>query len=477
MSIFVAGLAFPDGPLLAAAKLGILAASAVSGVIGFVVLKVILARAPAPQRVTNERPGPLRRLRRVLPDAPRRGGPRPLPGRARPGRRAGARARLAATGCWPASPGVALPAPGHGRGAGDRDGSRRGRDLPLRLPRGDRVPAAVRRPAADVPRARAVGERRLPGRLGPARGGPGVGSLAGVDRRGVGQLPGSPPAARVQRWQGISPSDSWRRPPSSSPARSPTRAPSRAPSSSTTPPTCSRNRRLDRLPDFLPGGPGWSAQPNRAFTFATFALDRAVAGNDPSFHRAVNLGIHLAAALLVLALALCRLPGAPPARLGAGAGGLGGRARGRPALRRPPRPDAGGDLRRAAAHLARDPPLPASALLYVRWRIAREGGRLRMAVLDPLRRRPPRRAARHAVEGDRLHPAGGAAPPRGRALRRTVEAAAPRPRPLRGDHGPHPGHPPPRGRGPPALAGEPRSSRPACRPTWRASTTCSPSSP
>ena len=64
------------------------------------------------------------------------------------------------------------------------------------------------------------------------------------------------------------------------------------------------NRGLDRLPDFLPGGPGWSAQPNRAFTFATFALDRAVAGNDPSFHRAVNLGIHLAAALLVFALAV-----------------------------------------------------------------------------------------------------------------------------------------------------------------------------
>jgi NhaA family Na+:H+ antiporter len=48
MSIFVAGLAFPEGPLLAAAKLGILAASAVSGVIGFVVLKLILARSPVP---------------------------------------------------------------------------------------------------------------------------------------------------------------------------------------------------------------------------------------------------------------------------------------------------------------------------------------------------------------------------------------------------------------------------------------------
>ncbi len=48
MSIFVAGLAFPEGPLLAAAKLGILAASSVSGVVGFAVLKAILARAPDP---------------------------------------------------------------------------------------------------------------------------------------------------------------------------------------------------------------------------------------------------------------------------------------------------------------------------------------------------------------------------------------------------------------------------------------------
>ena len=47
MSIFVAGLAFPEGPLLAAAKLGILAASAVSGVIGFVVLKLVLSRRAA----------------------------------------------------------------------------------------------------------------------------------------------------------------------------------------------------------------------------------------------------------------------------------------------------------------------------------------------------------------------------------------------------------------------------------------------
>ena len=48
MSIFVAGLAFPAGPLLAAAKLGILAASAIAGVVGFVALKLILARGATP---------------------------------------------------------------------------------------------------------------------------------------------------------------------------------------------------------------------------------------------------------------------------------------------------------------------------------------------------------------------------------------------------------------------------------------------
>jgi Na+:H+ antiporter, NhaA family len=47
MSIFVAGLAFPAGPLLATAKLGILAASALAGVVGFLALKFILRRAPA----------------------------------------------------------------------------------------------------------------------------------------------------------------------------------------------------------------------------------------------------------------------------------------------------------------------------------------------------------------------------------------------------------------------------------------------
>ena len=49
MSIFVAGLAFPPGPLLSFAKLGILAASTVAGVVGFVVLKLIVGRSRPPE--------------------------------------------------------------------------------------------------------------------------------------------------------------------------------------------------------------------------------------------------------------------------------------------------------------------------------------------------------------------------------------------------------------------------------------------
>ena len=67
-------------------------------------------------------------------------------------------------------------------------------------------------------------------------------------------------------------------------------------------PNVARNGLLDHPAAYLPGGPGWSAQPNRALTFATFALDRAVAGNDPTFHRAVNVAIHMAAALVLLLL-------------------------------------------------------------------------------------------------------------------------------------------------------------------------------
>ncbi len=45
MSIFVAGLAFPDGSLVSAAKIGILAASALAGVTGYIALRLVLRHA------------------------------------------------------------------------------------------------------------------------------------------------------------------------------------------------------------------------------------------------------------------------------------------------------------------------------------------------------------------------------------------------------------------------------------------------
>ena len=45
MSIFIGGLAFPDAGLLGAAKLGILAASALAGVAGYLLLRLVLRRA------------------------------------------------------------------------------------------------------------------------------------------------------------------------------------------------------------------------------------------------------------------------------------------------------------------------------------------------------------------------------------------------------------------------------------------------
>jgi NhaA family Na+:H+ antiporter len=45
MALFIAGLAFPDRDMLDAAKLGILAASLLSGVVGYVVLRFTLREA------------------------------------------------------------------------------------------------------------------------------------------------------------------------------------------------------------------------------------------------------------------------------------------------------------------------------------------------------------------------------------------------------------------------------------------------
>jgi len=54
---------------------------------------------------------------------------------------------------------------------------------------------------------------------------------------------------------------------------------------------------------FLPGRPGYLAQPNRALGNLTFALNRQWIGPDPSGFHAVNVLVHVLAALLVLALA------------------------------------------------------------------------------------------------------------------------------------------------------------------------------
>ncbi len=47
MALFIASLAFPKGPLIEVAKLGILAGSGVAAVIGSVVGRLVLPAAPA----------------------------------------------------------------------------------------------------------------------------------------------------------------------------------------------------------------------------------------------------------------------------------------------------------------------------------------------------------------------------------------------------------------------------------------------
>ncbi len=139
-------------------------------------------------------------------------------------------------------------------------------------------------------------------------------------------------------------------------------------------PNVSRNRQIDRLSDFLPGGPGWSAQPNRAVTFATFAIDRAIAGNDPTFHRAVNLAIHLAGSLLVLALVLAafrspRLRGSAIAPQSWAVGLVAGLL----FVAHPLQTQAVTYIVQRLASLATLFYL-LSTVLYVRWRLAREDG-------------------------------------------------------------------------------------------------------
>jgi protein O-mannosyl-transferase len=139
-------------------------------------------------------------------------------------------------------------------------------------------------------------------------------------------------------------------------------------------PNVAENPHLDRPLSFLPGGAGYAAQPNRALTFATFALDRAVAGSDPSFHRGVNVAIHVANALLVLALVLAafqapRLRGSALAP-GAWAVGL---AAGLLFVTHPIQTQAVTYVVQRLASLATLLYL-ATAVLWLRWRNAREAG-------------------------------------------------------------------------------------------------------
>ncbi|MCX5731638.1 MAG: hypothetical protein NTY18_09860, partial [Deltaproteobacteria bacterium] len=140
-------------------------------------------------------------------------------------------------------------------------------------------------------------------------------------------------------------------------------------------PNISRNAQLDRPLDYLPGRPGYAAQPNRALTFATFALDRAVAGNDPTFHRAVNVAIHVVSALLVLALALAafRAPRLRRSALAPSAWAVGMSA-GLLFVAHPIQTQAVSYIVQRLASLATLLYL-LSALLYVRWRNEGEAGR------------------------------------------------------------------------------------------------------
>src|SRR5512137_2084740 len=56
------------------------------------------------------------------------------------------------------------------------------------------------------------------------------------------------------------------------------------------------------LPAFLRGGHGYRAQPGRFVTYLSFALNWRLGGPDPRGFHAVNLLVHLANALLVLAV-------------------------------------------------------------------------------------------------------------------------------------------------------------------------------
>jgi len=140
-------------------------------------------------------------------------------------------------------------------------------------------------------------------------------------------------------------------------------------------PNVARNDQLDDPLSYLPGGAGHAAQPNRSFTFLTFALDRAVAGNDPSFHRGTNVAIHVASALLVLALAVTafRAPRLRGSAIAPSAWAV-GLAAGLLFVTHPIQTQAVTYVVQRLASLATLLYLLA-AVLYLRWRLAREEGR------------------------------------------------------------------------------------------------------
>ena len=152
-------------------------------------------------------------------------------------------------------------------------------------------------------------------------------------------------------------------------------------------PNVARNAQLDDPLSYLPGGTGHAAQPNRSFTFLTFALDRAVAGNDPSFHRGTNVAIHLASALLVLALAVTafRTPRLRRSALAPSAWAV-GLAAGLLFVTHPIQTQAVTYVVQRLASLATLLYLLA-AVLYLRWRLAREEGREASAPGRPTRAR------------------------------------------------------------------------------------------
>jgi Flp pilus assembly protein TadD len=135
------------------------------------------------------------------------------------------------------------------------------------------------------------------------------------------------------------------------------------------------NEKLDRPLAWFPGGDGYRGMPNRSLAMLTFALDRMVAGSDASFHRGVNVGIHVATALLVLAFAAAafRAPRIRGSALAPASWAV-GLAAGLLFVTHPIQTQAVAYVVQRMTSLA-TLLYVAVAVLYVRWRNARDAGR------------------------------------------------------------------------------------------------------